>query len=165
MVSMVGSVTLLIAMGSTGGIFFNRNPNNLVLPPQPGYGVGFANGNPDLYGYINPGVLLPLAADRTPDYYFPRYLAYPATQVWLPNYYNPYVSRGQRFLPAAGCGGLHPASGPPRGQAAAFRRSVLGPIGGPSAVTGSVRASARMSVSIWSPSQRALTRRHTPVRR
>ena len=118
MACMVGSVTILIAMSSTGGLFFNRNPNNLVLPPQPGYGVGFPNGNPDLYGYINPGVLLPLTADRTPDYYFPRYLSYPATQTWLPNYYNPYVSRGQRFLPAAGCGGLHPASGPPRGQAA-----------------------------------------------
>src|SRR4051812_16688287 len=113
MAGMVGSVTILIAMSSTGGIFFNRNPNNLVLPPQPGYGVGYANGNPDGYGYFDPGVLLPLTADRTPDYFFPRYLAIPPSQMFLPNYYNPYVSRGQRFLPFAGCGGLHPVSGPP----------------------------------------------------
>ena len=117
MVSMVGSVTILIAMSSTGGLFFHRNPNNLVLPPQPGYGVGFPNGNPDGYGYMNPGVLLPMTADRTPDYYFPRYLAVPPTQAFLPNYYNPYVSRGQRFIPYAGCGGPHPVSGPPTASA------------------------------------------------
>jgi hypothetical protein len=117
MVSMVGSVTLLIAMGSTGGIFFNRNPNNLVQPPLPGYGAGYQNGNPDGYGWVDFGVNLPLTADRTPDYYFPRYLAVPPTQMFLPNYYNPYISRGQRFLPFTGCGGLHPASGPPAASA------------------------------------------------
>ncbi len=77
MVSMVGSVTILIAMSSTGGIFFNRNPNNLVLPPLPGYGAGFPNGNPDGYGWFDHGVNLPLTTDRTPEYYFPRYLAVP----------------------------------------------------------------------------------------
>jgi hypothetical protein len=117
MACMVGSVTILVAMSSTGGLFFHRNPNNLVLPPQPGYGVGFVNGNPDGYGWVNPGVLLPLTADRTPDYFFPRYLALPATQQCLPNFYNPYISRGQRFIPYAGCGGLHPASGPPTATA------------------------------------------------
>jgi hypothetical protein len=117
MACMVGSVTLLIAMSSTGGIFFNRNPNHLVLPPQPGYGTGFPNGNPDGYGWVERGVMLPLTADRTPDYFFPRYMALPATQLWLPNYYNPYISRGQRFIPYAGCGGPHPASGPPTATA------------------------------------------------
>ncbi len=117
MVSMVGSVTILIAMSSTGGIFFNREPNHLVLPPQPGYGVGYRNGNPDGYGWVERGVNLPLTADRTPDYYFPRYMAVPPTQMFLPNYYNPYVSRGQRFLPFAGCGGPHPMSGPPTASA------------------------------------------------
>ena len=117
MVSMVGSVTILIAMSSTGGIFFNRNPNNLVAPPLPGYGAGFPNGNPDGYGYYNHGVALPLTADRTPEYYFPRYIAVPPTQSFLPNYYNPYVTRGQRFIPFNGCGGPHPMSGPPQGSA------------------------------------------------
>jgi hypothetical protein len=115
MISMVGSVTILIAMNSTGGIFFNRNPNNLVQPPLPGYGAGFPNGNPDGYGYIDHGVNLPLYyADRTPEYHFPRYLAVPATQLFLPTFYNPYVTRGQRYMPYAGCGGSpHPMSAPP----------------------------------------------------
>ena len=117
MISMVGTVTLLVAMNSTGGIFFHRNPNNLVEPPRAGYGAGFPNGNPDGYGYYDHGVNLPLTADRTPEYHFPRYLAVPATQLFLPNYYNPYVSRGQRYLTFTGCGGPHPASGPPMGPA------------------------------------------------
>ncbi len=117
MVTLVGSVTLWVAMGSTGGIFFNRNPNNLVNPPLPGYGAGFANGNPDGYGWYDHGVNLPLTADRTADYFFPRYLAVPPSQSFLPNYYNPYVSRGQRFLPFSGCGGPHPASNAPQGSA------------------------------------------------
>ena len=112
MVSLIGSMTLWVAIGSTTGIFFNRNPNNGVLPPQPGYGAGFANGNPDGYGWIDIGEHVPLTADRTPDYFFRRYNVIPATQLYFPGYYNPYISRGQRFLPFAGCGGPHPLSGP-----------------------------------------------------
>jgi hypothetical protein len=111
--SMVGSVTLLIAMSSTGGIFFNRNPNNHVQPPLPGYGAGFPNGNPDGYGWVDYGTNLPLTTDRVSEYHFPRYLVVPANQMFFPTYYNPYVSRGQRFMPYAGCGGPHPMSVPP----------------------------------------------------
>jgi hypothetical protein len=117
MMTMVGSVTLLIAMNSTGGIFFNRNPNNGVQPPMPGYGAGFSNGNPDGYGWFDQGLRMPMVEDRTPEYHFPRYLAVPASQLFLPNYYNPYVSRGQRYMPYAGCGGPHVMSGPPQGSA------------------------------------------------
>jgi hypothetical protein len=117
MVSMIGSVTILIAMSSTGGIFFHRNPNNHVMPPLPGYGAGYANGNPDGYGYLDYGTNLPLTADRTPEYYFPRYMAVPPSQLFLPNYFNPYVSRGQRFIPYSTCGGPHPMSGPPQASA------------------------------------------------
>jgi hypothetical protein len=118
MVSMVSSVTILVAMSSTGGIFFNRNPNNHVAPPLPGYGAGFANGNPDGYGWHDFGDTLPLYADRTGEYHFPRYLVVPATQMFLPSFYNPYISRGQRFIPFAGCGGSpHPLSGPPMASA------------------------------------------------
>ncbi len=76
---------------------------------------GYRNGNPDGYGWFDHGVMMPLTADRTPDYYFPRYMVVPPTQLFMPNYYNPYVSRGQRFIPFAGCGGPHPVSGPPTG--------------------------------------------------
>ncbi len=117
MISMVGSVTILIAMNTTGGIFFHRNPNNNVQPPLPGYGAGFPNGNPDGYGWVEYGTNLPLSSDRISEYFFPRYLSVPPNQLFLPNYYNPYVSRGQRFLPYAACGGPHPASGPPMGPA------------------------------------------------
>ena len=117
MVSLIGSMTLWLAVGSTTGIFFNRNPNNHVLPPQPGYGVGFTNGNPDGYGWVDVNDRLPLTADRTPDYYFRRYNVVPATQLFFPGYYNPYITRGQRFLPFAGCGGPHPMSGQPKQSA------------------------------------------------
>ncbi len=110
----IGSLTLAVALSSTGGIFFDRDPNNLVVPPQPGHGIGFRNGNPDGYGYFDIGDRLPLTADRTPDYFFRRYNAVPPTQMFMPTYYNPYISRGQRFLPFAGCGGPHPMSGPAR---------------------------------------------------
>lgn len=113
MSSLIGSMTLWMAVSSTGGIFFNRNPNAGVLPPQPGFGVGFANGNPDGYGWVNFGDQLPLTADRVPDYFYRRYRAVPATQMFFPTYYNPYISRGQRFMPYAGCGGPHPMSTPP----------------------------------------------------
>ena len=113
MVSLVGSVTLWVAIGSTSGIFFNRNPNNGVMPPQPGDGVGFPNGNPDGYGWVDFGDRLPLGADRIPDFYFHRYNVVPATQMYFPTYYNSYIMRGQRFLPYSGCGGgVHPMSGP-----------------------------------------------------
>ena len=37
--------------------------------------------------------------------------------MFLPTYYNPYVNRGQRYIPYAGCGGDHPMGGPPPGSA------------------------------------------------
>ena len=111
--SMIASVAMMIALQSTGGIFFNRDPNNHVLPPQPGHGVGYPNGNPDGYGYVDIGDRMPLLGDRTPDYYFRRYGVVPPTQMFMPTYYNPYVTRGQRFIPFAGCGGPHPMSGQP----------------------------------------------------
>ena len=45
------SVTILIAMSSTGGIFFNRNPNNLGrCLPNRATASGYTNNNPDGYG-------------------------------------------------------------------------------------------------------------------
>lgn len=117
MASLVGSLTLAIAMSSTSGIFFNRNSNNHVLPPLPGNGAGFMNGNPDGYGWYDVGDRIPLTADRTSDYFFRRYFSVPASQAFFPTYYNPYVTRGQRFIPFTGCGGPHPASGPPKQSA------------------------------------------------
>ncbi len=109
----VASVAMMIALNATGGIFFNRDPHNGVLPPQPGFGVGFPNSNPDGYGFVEVGERLPMLADRTPDYYFRRYNVVPPTQMFMPTYYNPFVTRGQRFLPFSGCGGPHPMSGQP----------------------------------------------------
>lgn len=84
-----------------------------ILPPGPGDGWGFPNGAPDGYGWYNPGVQLPLGADRTPDYYFPRFFAAPPQAMFFPTYYNKYTTRGQRYLPYSGCGGgIHPASEP-----------------------------------------------------
>lgn len=115
--SLVGSIALMTALCSTGGIFFNRDPYNHVLPPQPGYGIGFENGNPDRYGYVEIGDRIPLSADRTPEYYFRRYGSIPTSQLFMPGYFNPYISRGQRFIPFAGCGGAHPMGGQPAASA------------------------------------------------
>lgn len=117
MVSTVFSVTLALAIGSTGGLFHRHSQGSRILPPGPGAGWGFANGNPDGYGWHEIGEYLPLGANRTPDYYFRRYYGAPAEQLFFPNYYNPYVNRGQRYLPYSGGGGEHPAGGPPTGTA------------------------------------------------
>jgi hypothetical protein len=88
-----------------------------ILPDGPGDGWGFPNGAPDGYGWWDRGYLLPLGANRTDEYYFPRYNAVPPTQAFLPSYYNPIVTRGQRYLAYAGCGGEHPVGGFPMGSA------------------------------------------------
>jgi hypothetical protein len=86
-----------------------------ITPPGPGYGWGFPNGNPDGVGWVDYGTTLPLGADRTPDYFFRRQYAMPISQIFFPQYFNPYITRGQRYLPYTGCGGAHPAGGPPLG--------------------------------------------------
>lgn len=116
MAASLASFVLACSMVSTGGWFQHRQ-GGWILPPGPGYGWGFPNGNPDGYGWFDVGYYLPIGADRTPDYYFPRYFAVPPDQLLLPSYYNPYLTRGQRYIPYAGCGGLHPMSGPPQGSA------------------------------------------------
>jgi hypothetical protein len=86
-----------------------------ILPPGPGDGWGFPNDNPDGYGWYDYGPFLPLAGDRTTEYFFPRYHAVPPEQMFLQTYYNPYETRGQRYLPYVGDGGAHPAGGAPSG--------------------------------------------------
>ncbi len=116
MVSSMASLALALSVASTGGLF-RHEPGGRITPPGPGYGWGFPNGNPDGFGYVDYGSTLPLGANRTPDYFFRRYFALPASQVFFPTYYNPYLTRGQRYLPFSGCGGEHPAGGPPFGSA------------------------------------------------
>ncbi len=93
-----------------------------IAPPGPGYGWGFPNGNPDGYGWHEIGDRLPLGADRTTEYFFRRYWAIPPEQAFLPTYYNPYLNRGQRYLPFTGNGGDHPMGGPPPDTAETPRR-------------------------------------------
>ena len=71
------------------------------MPPGPGDGWGFPNDNPDRYGWVDYGVYLPLGADRTAEYYFPRYFAVPPEQMFIQTYYNPFETRGQRYIPYA----------------------------------------------------------------
>lgn len=92
---------------------FFHGSGGFILPPGPGDGWGFPNGDRTNAGWYSPGDRLPLGADRTADYYFPRYFASPPEQMFLGTYYNPYVTRGQRYIPYAGAGGAHPAGGPP----------------------------------------------------
>ncbi len=134
------AMTLVMAANSTGGLFDrfrtdhqHQQPPQVaahvhhhhhgsgklladggkILPPGPGYGWGFANGNPDGYGWHDIQDYLPLGPDRDAEYFFPRYLAVPPEQLFFPTYYNPYTTRGQRYVPYAGAGGWHPMGGPP----------------------------------------------------
>jgi hypothetical protein len=115
----VATLVLSLSVAATGGLFHRPAganticPGGRILPPGPGYGWGFPNGNPDGYGWVDYGTALPIGGDRTPDYYFPRYLSVPPAQAFFPTYYNPYVMRGQRYVPYTACGGKHPAGGPP----------------------------------------------------
>jgi hypothetical protein len=93
------------------------HPTPYILPDGPGDGWGFPNGNPDGYGWAPFGPYLPLGSNRISDYYFPRYNAVPPEQMFFPTFYNPYLTRGQRYLPYVGGGGEHPAGGAPVGPA------------------------------------------------
>lgn len=114
MTSTIASVALALAMSATGGAFRHHPPAARVLPP--GNNLGFPNGNPDGYGWFDYNGWLPLGADRTSDYYFQRHYATPPDQMFMSTYYNPYIMRGQRYIPYAGCGGDHPVGGPPLGR-------------------------------------------------
>ena len=113
---MTATLVLLLSLATPGGLFgrghveiVRPGPGGRILREGPGDGWGFPNGQPDGYGYIDYGDALPLGANRTAEYYFPRYLAVPVNQMYMPTYYNPYVMRGQRYLPYSGAGGEHPA--------------------------------------------------------
>ncbi len=116
MAASIASLALALSVASTGGIFHNKG-GGFIMPPGPGYGWGFPNGAPDGYGYVDYGPYLPLGADRTPEYHFPRNFALPPLQLVPSTYYNPYVTRGQRYIAYVGCGGAHPAGGPPMASA------------------------------------------------
>jgi hypothetical protein len=133
MIGALGSVALAVAVGSTGGLFSRGTvvhrvpvpghhsghlaPGGRIVTPGPGPGWGFPNGQPDGYGWVDYGDALPLGADRTADYFFPRHFALMPQQVFLPQYYNPYIQRGQRYIPYTGCGGAHPLGGAPPASA------------------------------------------------
>jgi hypothetical protein len=93
----------------------SRHHRDYILPPGPGDGWGFPNGFPDGYGWFDHSPYLPLGPDRTAEYYFPRYHVVPPEQMFFPTYYNPYETRGQRYLPYVADGGAHPAGGAPPG--------------------------------------------------
>ena len=94
MTSLIVSLGLALAVGTTGQQPVPYNQGLRIMPPGPGYGWGFPNGNPDGYGFWDAGTNLPLGADRTVDYYFRRYYSVPADQMFMSCYYNPYVTRG-----------------------------------------------------------------------
>ena len=81
MTSAIVTMSLTLALSSFGLGHELDAPSSSVpqgvyiVPPGPGDGWGFPNDNPDHYGWVDYGVYLPLGADRTAEYYFPRYFA------------------------------------------------------------------------------------------
>jgi hypothetical protein len=131
------TLSLALALGSTGqctnpahrhhwrlGVFVRdfHGSGGFIEPNGPGNGWGFPDNDPDGYGWHDPDALLPLGANRTGEYFFPRYFAAPPEQTFLSAYYNPYVNRGQRYLPYTGNGGDHPMGGPPLASAVTSMR-------------------------------------------
>jgi hypothetical protein len=84
-----------------------------ILPDGPGDGWGFPNNAPDHYGWVDYGPYLPLGANRTAEYNFPRHFASPPEQMFFPTYYNCFETRGQRYVPYCAAGGDHPMGGAP----------------------------------------------------
>ena len=116
---MTATLVLMLSLATPGGLFgrghveiVKPGPGGRILRDGPGDGWGFPNGQPDGYGYVDYGDALPLGANRTADYFFPRYMSLQVQQMYLPTYYNPYLMRGQRYLPYSGGGGNHPAGLP-----------------------------------------------------
>jgi hypothetical protein len=124
MTATIVTVSLTLALGAFGlgdepeHHHAHHIKSDHIMPPGPGDGWGFPNGNPDGYGWVDYEDNLPLGADRTAEYYFPRYFAVPANQMFIQTYYNPFETRGQRFIPFTGAGGDHPAGGPAISSAA-----------------------------------------------
>src|SRR4051812_15609736 len=127
MVTTIVTLTLALALGGAGQCpdasrcpqshHHGHGSGGYVEPPGPGNGWGYPNGARDGYGWHDPAPYLPLGADRTAEYYFPRYYAVPPEQAFMGTYYNPYINRGQRYLPYTGNGGCHPMGGPPLASA------------------------------------------------
>jgi hypothetical protein len=127
-----------------------------ILPNGPGYGWGFPNKNPDGFGWFDPGPLLPLGANRTTEYFFPRYLVAPPEQMFLGTYYNPYINRGQRYLPYTGDGGCHPMGGPPLDSAITPVRPYSA-LSGAKPVTSVPRLNGRVDAPIENSGKTGLT--------
>ena len=78
MTSTIVSLALALAAGAAGWGDHGHYPpayrhgGGRIVADGPGYGWGFPNGNPDGYGWWDHGDALPLGANRTPEYYFPR---------------------------------------------------------------------------------------------
>jgi hypothetical protein len=139
------------------GTTFLLPPGGHVTPPGPGLGWGYVNGAPDGYGWVDFQRTLPLGPDRIPDYFFPRQWAMPGSDLFLVSYYNPYLTRGQRYIPYTGGGGNHPAGFYPTGPSETpmhpyedeVRRTQ--PIEAPIQFNGRVESPARASESAVFP--------------
>ena len=112
------TLTLSLAAGATASgpdshYARRTTQNGRFLAPGPGNGWGFPNGNPDGYGWVDFSTTIPMGADRVAEYFFPRYYASPANQMFSPQFYNAYFTRGQRYVPYSLCGGEHPMGGIP----------------------------------------------------
>jgi len=125
MTAAIMTLGLMLAAGSAGDCpnpagcphrghhHHHGGSGGFILPPGPGDGWGFSNGDPNGAGWYDPAPYLPLGPNRTSDYFFPRYLSVPPQQMFLSTYYNAYENKGQRYLPYTGMGGDHPMGGPP----------------------------------------------------
>ena len=127
MTTTIVTITLALAMGGTGQCpdparcpyghqhhhhGMPRRLRRLDRARRARRRLGLPQRQPDGYGWHDPAPFLPLGGNRIDSYFFPRYFAVPPEQAFMGTYYNPYVMRGQRYLPYTGNGGCHPMGGP-----------------------------------------------------
>ena len=128
MTTTIVTITLALAMGGTGQCpdparcpygqqHHHHEPRRAPAAGSSPTGPATAGASPTATRTATAGTTrppsFPWERNRTDSYYFPRYFAIPPEQAFMGTYYNPYVMRGQRYLPYTGNGGCHPMGGPP----------------------------------------------------
>ena len=133
------TLSLALAMGGTGqcpnpahrhhrhdGAFYRdfHGSGGFIEPDGPGNGWGFPNGAPTGTAGTTRALPSPGRQPNRPITTSGDTSPIPPEQAFMGIYYNPYVNRGQRYLPYTGNGGDHPMGGPPLASAITSQRPV-----------------------------------------
>ena len=134
MTATIVTVSLTLALSSFG---LGHEPDHDITtriiskkttscPPGPGSAGAFPTIIPIITDGSTTASTCRWGLTARPSITFPRYFAVPPDQMFIQTYYNPFETRGQRYIPYVGAGGDHPAGGPPTASACHARDSLRG---------------------------------------